>query len=193
VYAINKTGMWAVACLSFALTCETASAEKRMMTNSAFGCPSAHETSRVLQMRREGLGVDGHVTEEVDRASRVYMSEHKCRFLKKGDLVEFEWSNLQKLEPESMGQAVCIHLPNTDECAYTPKNFAESRSSAVQEEVAKSPVQDAGPAPRSTAENHATPPQSPTSSPATGMPSSSLPAPTRPRPRTPDRIEISPL
>lgn len=148
VSAMNKTGMRTAACLSLALWSAGAAAEKRLMTNPAFGCPSAYETSRVLQMRREGLGVDGHVTDEVDKASRLYMAEHKCRFLKKGDLVDFEWSNVQKLEPETLGHAVCIRLPNSDECAYTPKNFAEARSTSAQNEVASdaTPTVTPGPA-----------------------------------------------
>ena len=56
VSAMNKTGMRTAACLSLALWSAGAAAEKRLMTNPAFGCPSAYETSRVLQMRREGLG-----------------------------------------------------------------------------------------------------------------------------------------
>lgn len=183
--------MRATACLSFALWHATAAAEKRIMNNPAFGCPSASETSRVLQMRREGLGVDGHVTEEVDKSSRLYMAEHKCRFLKKGETVDFEWSNVQKLEPASLGHAVCIRFPGSDECAYTPKNFAESRSFAVQEDNPK-PPQAAEAAPRTGAD----------SAPVTPAPAASgLTAPlpeaptrtTRARPRTSNRIELSPL
>lgn len=127
----------AIACLGFVLWSAGAAAEKRVMTNPAFGCPSAYETSRVLQMRREGLGVDGHVTEEVDKASRNYMSEHKCKFLKKGELVQFEWSNVQKLEPATLGHAVCVRIAGAEECSFTPKNFAEARSTPVQEDAPK--------------------------------------------------------
>lgn len=156
----------AIACLGFVLWSAGAAAEKRMMTNPAFGCPSAYETSRVLQMRREGLGVDGHVTEEVDKASRNYMSEHKCKFLKKGDLVQFEWSNVQKLEPATLGHAVCVRIAGADECSFTPKNFAEARSSPVQEDAPK----EAAAAPN--------PPPTPAANP-TAVPSADAPAPAR--------------
>jgi hypothetical protein len=190
-----RTGMRTIACLSFALWQTTAIAEKRIMTSPAFGCPSAYETSHVLQMRREGLGVDGHVTEEVDRSSRSYMNEHKCRFLKKGDTVDFEWSNVQKLEPASLGHAVCIRFPNSDECAFTPKNFAEARSAAVQEEVAKEPAtRPTDTVPPTTDAS----PQTADSTPVTPAPGASvridLPAPTtRTRPKPSNRIELSPL
>lgn len=139
------------ACLGFVFWSAGAAAEKRMMTNPAFGCPSAYETSRVLQMRREGLGVDGHVTEEVDRASRIYMSEHKCKFLKKGDLVRFEWSDVQKLEPATLGHAVCVRIAGDEECSFTPKNFAEARSKPVPEDVPKEPPAAHDPPPAAAA------------------------------------------
>jgi hypothetical protein len=191
--------MRTIACLGFALWHATANAEKRMMTNAAFGCPTAYETSRVLQMRRDGLGADGHVTEEVDKASRLYMNEHKCRFLKKGDTVVFEWSNVQKMEPASLGHAVCIRAPASDDCAFAPKNFAEARSAAAPEEAPKPPA-TADAAPGATAE--ATPKMGAETTPVTSAPDASArlsPAPeapsrtTRARPRTPDRIELSPL
>jgi hypothetical protein len=161
------------------------------MTSPAFGCPSAYETSRVLQMRREGLRVDGHVSDEADKASRDYMADHKCRFLKKGDLVQFEWSTVERLEPATLGHAVCIRVPEADGCAYAPKNFAESRSATVPEEA---PREAPAPDPKVATGTVATEPTPPlaSSAPPPASPMMTVPR-NRPRERSSNRIELSPL
>jgi hypothetical protein len=181
-----------IACLGLALWSTAAAAERRIMTSPAFGCPSAYETSRVLEMRREGLRVDGHVSEEADKASRDYMAEHKCRFLKQGDLVQFEWSNVERLEPATLGRAVCIRVPEAEGCVYAPKNFAESRSAAAPEEAPReAPATAPGPKVATGAATEPTPPLA-TPAPPPGSPTMAAPR-IRPRERSSNRIELSPL
>jgi hypothetical protein len=184
-----------IACLGLVLWSTAAAAERRIMTGPAFGCPSAYETSRVLEMRREGLRVDGHVSEEADKASRDYMAGHKCRFFKQGELVQFEWSNVERLEPATLGHAVCIRVPEAEGCAYAPKNFAESRSAAAPEVApGEAPAPAPAPGPKVAAGAAAAEPTPPLAIPAPPPASQTMAAPRiRPRDRSSNRIELSPL